>query len=230
MLKNYIFGLILIISTPLWAQKSFTLNGKIHQPNDQNERIFILNKTTDEIVKTNVDGSFEIVVNRGDQMVVFDENDYYLPKVFYIVDTDRQQTKHIRLTAKPEELEELVIDAKPTAESLGLPEAAYKKPNPEQADLKKIFLAVIGLFANKNKAPEPPNFYERKAWLESQISMEELTKKYEIPAEKIDIFYRYLADDISFFNTLQTNLKAKEIELYEKSYRFLNPENTTNEK
>lgn len=230
MLKNYIFGLILIISIPLWAQKSFTLNGKIHQPNDQNERIFVLNKTTDEIVKTNMDGSFEIVVNRGDQMVVFDENDYYLPKVFYIVDTDRQQTKHIRLTAKPEELEELVIDAKPTAESLGITSAAYKEPNPTQANILGIIGLVAKLFKKKNKAPEPPNFFERKAWLESNISMEELTEKYKIPAEKIDIFYRYLADDISFFNTLQTNLKAKEIELYEKSYRFLNPENTTNEK
>src|SRR5690606_12066794 len=126
------------------------------------ENVFVLNRNTDEIVKLNPKGEFEIRVNQGDKVVVFDANDYFVPNVFNIGSEDENRIRQIELTLKSEELEELVIDSQPTSESIRISGFSYEKPNPDQADIKGIFELIIGLFAKKNPSPEPPRFHQRK--------------------------------------------------------------------
>lgn len=229
MFKNYFFGLVLLLSYAAFGQQNFILKGTVSSQEEIPENVFVLNRNTDEIVKLNPKGEFEIHVNQGDKVVVFDANDYFVPNVFNIGSEDEKRIRQIELTLKSEELEELVIDSQPTSESLGISGFSYEKSNPDQADLKGIFELIIGLFAKKNQAPEPPSFHQRKVWFESTIPMEELTEKYKIPTEKADLFYLFLAEDISLFNILQSNPKQTELELYEKSFRFLNTENEQHE-
>ena len=221
--------MVLFLSFSAFAQQDFALKGVVSSEEEVLENIFVLNRNTDEMVQTNQNGEFEIQVKIGDKLVAFDANDYFVPNVFNIVSADENKFKHIELTPKAEELDELVIESQPTLKSLGIADVKVPTPNPTQADIKGILQFAAGLFINKNKAPEPPNFEQRKTWFEANIPMEELTEKYQIPTEQTDLFYRFLAEDISLFNILQNNPKQTELELYEKSFRFLNTENEQHE-
>ncbi|HLV46862.1 MAG TPA: hypothetical protein VKY32_07465 [Flavobacterium sp.] len=229
MYKNYFWNLLLFLSFSAFAQEDFALKGVVSSEEEALENIFVLNRNTDEMVQTNQNGEFDIQVKIGDKLVAFDANDYFVPNVFNIVSADESRLKHIELIPKAEELDELVIESQPTSKSLGITDIKIEQANPTQADIKGIVELIIGLFVNKNKTPEPPNFEQRQTWFEANIPREELTEKYQIPAEQTDLFYRFLAEDISLFNILQNNPKQAELELYEKSFRFLNTENERHE-
>ena len=222
--------MVLFLSFSAFAQQDFALKGIVSSEEETLENIFVLNRNTDEIVQTNQNGEFEIQVKIGNKLVAFDANDYFVPNVFNIVSADENKFKHIELTPKAEELDELVIESQPTLQSLGIADVKFNEPNPTQANIFGLIGFVANrLFPKKNKAPEPPNFEQRKTWFEANIPMEELTEKYQIPTEQTDLFYRFLAEDISLFNILQNNPKQTELELYEKSFRFLNTENEQHE-
>src|SRR5690606_81661 len=229
MYKNYFWNLLLFLSFSAFAQEDFALKGVVSSEEETLENIFVLNRNTDEMVQTNQNGEFDIQVKIGDKLVAFDANDYFVPNVFNIVSADKNKLKLIELIPKAEELDELVIESQPTSKSLGITDIKIEQANPTQADIKGIVELIIGLFVNKNKTPEPPNFEQRQTWFEANIPREELTEKYQIPAEQTDLFYRFLAEDISLFNILQNNPKQTELELYEKSFRFLDTENEQHE-
>src|SRR5690606_36839531 len=136
MFKNYFFGLVLLLSYAAIGQQNFMLKGTVSSQEEIPENVFVLNRNTDEIIKLNPKGEFEIRVNQGDKVVVFDANDYFVPNVFNIGSEDENRIRQIELTLKSEELEELVIDAQPTSESLGISGFSDEIPNPHQADLK----------------------------------------------------------------------------------------------
>ena len=228
MFKKHFTLLLFLLSYSLMAQSNFVLQGEVNYQENVPTNIYVVNKTQDKTVQINAKNTFEIDVKIGDEMVIFDAHEYFESQIFYIVAADEHQPRQIELIPKADELAEIIIEANPTAESLGITPDVYQKPNPTQADIKGLLLMFVGLFVSK-KAPEPPNFSQRKTWFENQFSVETLTDKYNIPTEKADLFYRYLANDSTLINILQSNPKQTEIELHEKSFRFLHEENNQHE-
>jgi len=228
MFKKHFTVLLFLLSYSLMAQSNFVLQGEVNYQENVPTNIYVVNKTQDKTVQINAKNTFEIDVKIGDEMVIFDAHEYFESQIFYIVAADEHQPRQIELVPKADELAEIIIGANPTAESLGITPDIYQKPNPTQADIKGLLLMFVGLFVSKT-APEPPNFSQRKTWFENQFSVEVLADKYNIPTEKADLFYRYLANDSTLINILQSNPKQTEIELYEKSFRFLDEENNQHE-
>src|SRR5690606_25682258 len=119
MFKNYFFGLELLLSYAAFGHQNFILKATVSSQEEIPENVLVLNRNTDEIVKLGPKGEFEIRVNQGDKVVVFDANDHFVPNVFNIGSEDENRIRQIELTLKSEELEELVIDAQPTSEKIG---------------------------------------------------------------------------------------------------------------
>lgn len=218
-LKNLFYSLgILFLSFTLCAQEQRReLKGKIKSTFDGLEGIYVINETVNLTSTTTRGGYFTIMAKPNDTL--FFSSAQFVAKKVVIEQKDMDSDLMIvELQTMVTELEEVVIDKynNISAESLGIVPKGQRQYTPAE---KKLLTAssskmnpmgldpVINAITGRTKMLKKALETERKEDLMSKINYvyteDEIINEFKIPAEYVDGFIYYAAEDKDFARAIK---------------------------
>ena len=207
--------LILLFCTTAFCQERRPLSGKVISGNAGISNIFVINKITGAEAKTNAAGSFTIAAKPGDKIAVYSNtvkardfaiSEKSFTEMPYVVEVDLQGT----------ELEEVIVEAKVTSQSLGLVPKDYRFPTPAERRAARYAAAaaprlsldyVINALSGNLYALKLAAKYAEKEVLIQNISRiyteDEITTECGVPEEYAKGFLYYAADNQQLANLIE---------------------------
>jgi len=206
--------LILLVYATAFCQERKPLLGKVVTGNVGISNIFVINKATGAEVKTDALGGFSIPAKPGDKIAIYsntiEARDFAISeKSFaempYVVEVDIKGT----------ELEEVVVEAKITSQSLGLVPKNYKFPTPAERRATRYAAAaapalsldyVINALSGNLYALKLAAKYAEKEVLIQNIyriyTEDEITTECGVPKEFAKGFLYYAAENQQLANLI----------------------------
>ena len=205
--------LILLVYNAAFCQERKPLQGKVITGNTGISNTFVINKATGAEVKTDALGGFAIPAKPGDKIAVYsntiEARDFAITeKSFtempYVVEVDLKST----------ELEEVVVEAKITSQSLGLVPKNYKFPTPAERRAKRYAAAVPGfglsyvinaLSGNLYMLKLAAKYAEKEVLIQNLGSIyteDEITTECGVPKEYAKGFLYYAAENQQLANLI----------------------------
>ena len=205
---------ILLVCATAFCQERKPLLGKVITGNTGISNTFVINKATGAEVKTDALGGFAIPAKPGDKIAVYsntiEARDFAITeKSFtempYVVEVDLKST----------ELEEVVVEAKITSQSLGLVPKNYKFPTPAERRAKRYAAAaapgfglsylINALSGNLYMLKLAAKYAEKEALIQNLGSIyteDEITTECGVPKEYAKGFLYYAAENQQLANLI----------------------------
>lgn len=213
---NKLLYILLFLSLTVSAQRRQGFQGQVSLGGALVGGIFVINKTTGIETKTNANGIFTLDVRPGDRLVVF--SDYTEVREFDISEKSfDEQPYKMEVKAKSTELDEVVVQGDNlNEEQLGIVPEGQKQYTP--AERRKRANRTLSLNqglnvgfdgAGKHKMLKENVKTEDKLTavenLRKMYTPEQITEYYGIPADNVEGFMFYAAEDMACMQALKAN-------------------------
>jgi hypothetical protein len=226
-MKNKILYLLLFICTVAFPQGRKALRGVVKSGGVPVAEVFIINNKTGDETRTDSKGNFNIAARPGDKIAVY--SDKTETREFVITeDTFKESPFSVSVEYKAYELDELVVDEKPSNDGYELGQkgrlaahtpaerkaVAGVKIGPKLNDptLQGVGIngdGIINIFTGKRKALKRALEMERKEKLianfKGMYDEVTLTEDFSIPKEYVDGFIYYCIEDKKMATAVETN-------------------------
>lgn len=213
---NKLLYILLFLSLTVSAQKRQDFRGQVSSGGALVGGIFVINKTTGVETKTDANGVFSLDVRVGDRIVVF--SDYTKVREFDISSKSfDEQPYKMEVEAKGTELDEVAVQGKNLSEEeMGLvPEGQKqytvaerrKRANRTVSLNQGLNLGLDGV-GRKKMLKENIKTEDKLTAVENLRKMytpEEITEYYGIPADNVEGFMFYAAEDMACMQALKAN-------------------------
>ncbi|MFP9099447.1 hypothetical protein ACLI09_10360 [Flavobacterium sp. RHBU_24] len=213
---NKLLYIFLFLSLTITAQKRQDFRGQVLSGGALAGGIFVINKTTGVETKTDANGIFSLDVRAGDRIVVF--SDYTKVREFDISSKSfEEQPYKMEVEAKGTELNEVVVQGENLSEEeMGIvPEGQKqytvaerrKRANRTLSLNQGINLGLDGV-GKKKMLRENISTEDKLTAVENLRKMytqEEITEYYGIPADNVEGFMFYAAEDAACMQALKAN-------------------------
>lgn len=212
-MKNKLLLLLLSFFTVLtYAQERQMFAGKVLLDNAGLNGVYIINASAQAETKTNASGSFTIVAQPGDKLVVYSPR---ITKREFVLNEDsfKKQPFIITVNAQAYELDEVVMDKDRSidAESLGIVPVGQKQYTPAE---RRVFTATSGLLdpiinaiSGRTKRLKKEVEVEKKQRLLDDVKYvikeDEIINDLKIPAEYVEGFLYYAIENLKFKEAFQ---------------------------
>jgi len=213
---NKLLYILLFLSLNVAAQKRQDFRGQVTSGGALVGGIFVINKTTGIEAKTDANGIFSLDVRPGDRIVVF--SDYTEVREFDIsAKSFDEQPYKMEVKTKATELNEVVVHGENlNEEQMGIVPEGQKQYTP--AERRKRANRTLSLNqglnigfdgAGKHKMLKENISTEDKLTavenLRKMYTPEQLTEYYGIPADNVEGFMFYAAEDAACMQALKAN-------------------------
>jgi len=213
---NKLLYILLFLSLTVAAQRRQDFRGQVSSGGALAGGIFVINKTTGVETKTDANGVFSLDVRMGDRIVVF--SDYTEVREFDISSKSfEEQPYKMEVEAKGTELNEVVVQGENlNEEQMGIVPEGQKQYTP--AERRKRANRTLSLNqglnigfdgAGKHKMLKENISTEDKLTavenLRKMYTPEQLTEYYGIPADNVEGFMFYAAEDAACMQALKAN-------------------------
>ncbi|WP_348679141.1 hypothetical protein [Flavobacterium coralii] len=213
MMKNKLLLLLLSFFTAFAsAQERQMFSGKVLLDNVGLNDVYIINASAQAETKTNTSGSFTIVAQPGDKLVVYSPR---ITKREFVLNEDsfKKQPFIITVNAQAYELDEVVMDKDRSidAESLGIVPEGQKQYTPAE---RRVFTATSGLLdpiinaiSGRTKRLKKEVEVERKQMLLEDVKYvikeDEIINDLKIPEQYVEGFLFYAIENPKFKEAFQ---------------------------
>jgi hypothetical protein len=225
--KNYLFFLLCFMAPAIQAQEAERriLRGKITADVNFLEGVDVVNARAGTATKTERGGYFALVAKAGDSLMF--SSVHFNAKMHVVADTDFNALFFVELEPRPNHLEEVIVGASPTAESLGIVKNVKRYTPAERRlltagdfkpvdvikilgggmPLDPVFNKISGLTAMRKKevATERKEVLIEK--LENLYERRFLIEKIHIPDNYVGGFLFYLAENDKFAGLVKSGNK-----------------------
>jgi len=208
---------ILLVYATTFCQERKPLSGKVVTGNVGISNIFVINKATGAEVKTDAIGGFSIPAKPGDKIAVYSNT--VEARDFAISEKSFTELPYVvEVDVKGTELEEVVVEAKVTSQSLGLVPKNYKFPTAAERRAKRYAAAaapgfgveyVINALSGNLYALKLAAKYAEKDVLIQNIrkiyTEDEITTECGVPQEYAKGFLYYAAENKRLADLISVN-------------------------
>jgi hypothetical protein len=213
---NKLLYILLFLSLTVSAQRRQGFQGQVSSGGALVSGIFVINKTTGIETRTDANGIFSLDVRPGDRVVVF--SDYTEVREFDISSKSfDEQPYKMEVKTKATELNEVVVHGENLNEAqMGIVPEGQKEYTPAERRKRsnRTFSANQGLNigfdgAGKHKMLKENVKTEDKLTavenLKKMYTPEQITEYYGIPADNVEGFMFYAAEDMACMQALKAN-------------------------
>lgn len=213
---NKLMYILLLLTLTVSAQKRQEFKGQVSSGGALVGGIFVMNKTAGVETTTDANGIFTLNVRKGDKLVVF--SDYTELREFDISDKSfDEQPYKMEVNAKSTELDEVKVHGKNLDEKqMGITSGNEKDYTPAERRKRanRVFSTNQGLniggdgIGKHKMLKENVKTEDKLTAIENLGKMytpEQITEYYGIPADNVEGFMYYAAEDAECMQALKAN-------------------------